>query len=71
MAKPNSSLGHWYRAVFSALAWMVVIAALFMAPASFVRNRLSFLILISGLLLTISFSILTVVLWLVDRNRAK
>jgi hypothetical protein len=50
---------------------MVVIAALFMAPASFVRNRLSFLILISGLLLTISFSILTVVLWLVDRNRAK
>jgi len=71
MAKASKALGHWYRAAFAAAAWLVVIAALFMAPVSFVRNRLSFLVLISGLLLTISFSILTVVLWLVDRNRAK
>jgi len=71
MMKPGKAAGHWYRAGFAALSWVVVIAALFMTPASFVRNRHSFLILISGLLLTISFSILTLVLWLVDRNRAK
>jgi hypothetical protein len=71
MKKPNKQLGHWYRAGFAVVSWAVVTAAPFLAPSSFVRNRSSFLVLISALLLTISFSIFTFVLWLVDRNRAK
>jgi hypothetical protein len=71
MAKPNSSLGHCYRAAFAAVAWMILIVAPFIAPAKFVRNPNSFYILISGMLLTVSFSIFVFVLWLTDKRRAK
>ena len=71
MAKPNSSLGHWYRATFAAVAWVILIVVPFKAPASFVRNQNSFYILIAGMLLTISFSIFVFVLWLADKRRAK
>ena len=60
----NRNIGHWYRAGFAALCWVLLLVCYVAAPAARI-------VLIWMGLLTVSFSIFTLVLWLADRRRAK
>ena len=71
MAKKRSAAGHWYRAAFALAAWIVLILAPAHAPAAFVRNRSSIIIMVSACVLTVAFTLLTIALWLADRKKAK
>jgi len=64
-------LGHRYRVRFSILLWVVLLVLFEIAPsnAAFVHNPNNRILLQAAMWITVGFTILTFVLWLVERVR--
>ncbi len=66
----NKTVGHRYRFGFAAAMWIALIALFIFVPGQryALQSPYTHVVLLSGILLTLSFTLLTLVLWVMDRK---
>ncbi len=69
----KSNTGHRYRVRFAILCWVLLIWLCIAAPSStaMVKNPNTPRIIAAAMLLTVGFTILTFVLWLIERRKSR
>ena len=67
----NKTVGHRYRMGVTLAMWVALIYLFIITPSNryLVGSRYTRTVLLSGLLLTLSFTLLTFAFWVLDRKR--